>query len=196
MNVITLDKYEFEKACNSLAIKIAETGDIAALIGVRTGGAVVARLVYSYLEKQGMNLKYYEAGASRYAAAAKNSHNIKIFFKYSPMFFLDWLRLVEHYCVNLRMKLTDDVKRSVCLDSRLVDYLANLDEGQLIIIDDAIDSGATVKILIDEIKLINPELAVNVAVLVVTQNKPLVSPDVCLYRNVLIRFPWSSDFKL
>lgn len=195
MKVITLDESEFEKACDSLAIKIAETGNIAALIGIRTGGATVAKLVFSRLKKQCKNIEYYEVGASRYSTVAKKSHGIKRIFKYSPMFFLDWLRIVEHYIVNLRMKLSDVVERSVRLDSGLVDYLAGLDGGRLLIIDDAIDSGATVKILIDEINLINTELVVKVAVLVVTQEKPLVLPDMCLYQNVLIRFPWSSDFK-
>ena len=195
MNVITLNEAEFNRACDSLAIKIAEVGDTAALIGVRAGGAMVAEKVFVYLQKQGIHLEYYEVGASRYATAAKNSYGIKSSFKYIPVFILDWLRIIEHYIVNLRMKLSEEVERSVCLDDKLVDYLAGLDAGRLIIIDDAIDSGATVKALIDKINLINPELEVKVAVLVVTQKKPLVSPDVCLYQNVLIRFPWSSDFK-
>ena len=195
MNVITLNKPEFESACDALAVKIAETGDVKALIGVRTGGATVAKLVFNYLQQQGKKLEYYEAGAARYATAAKNSHGIKNAFKFIPVVFLDWLRIAEHYIVNLRMKLSEDAERSVCLDDRLVDYLNSLEDGRLFIIDDAIDSGATVKVLRDEIKLIKPGLEVKVAVLVVTQKKPLVTPDVCIYRNVLLRFPWSSDFK-
>lgn len=195
MNVITLNKPEFESACDALAVKIAETGDIKALIGVRTGGATVAKLVFNYLQQQGGRLEYYEAGAARYATAAKNSHGIKKVFKYIPVVFLDWLRIAEHYIVNLRMKLSEEAERSVRLDDRLVDYLNGLEDGRLFIIDDAIDSGATVKVLRDEIKLINPGLEVKVAVLVVTQKKPLVTPDVSLYQNVLLRFPWSSDFK-
>lgn len=195
MHVITLDESEFEKDCKSLAVKISESGDVIALIGVRTGGATVAKSIFSYLEKQGSDLEYYEAGASRYATSAKNSNGVKSFFRYVPMLFLDWLRVVEHYIVNLRMTLSDNAERSVSLDNQLVDYLANLDDGRLFIIDDAIDSGATVKTLIDEINLLNPELEVKVAVLVVTQKKPLVSPDIFLYQNVLIRFPWSSDFR-
>ena len=195
MNVITLDKPEFESACDELAVKIAETGNVTALIGVRAGGATVAKLVFNYLQQQEKKLEYYEAGAARYATAAKNSHGIKGIFKYIPVVFLDWLRIAEHYIVNLRMKLSAEAERSVCLDDGLVDYLNGLKHGRLFIIDDAIDSGATVKVLRDEIKLIKPDLEVKVAVLVVTQKKPLVTPDVCLYRNVLLRFPWSSDFK-
>ncbi|MDH5386871.1 MAG: phosphoribosyltransferase family protein [Gammaproteobacteria bacterium] len=195
MSVITLNKSEFEQACDSLAVKLAESGDITALIGVRSGGATVAKLVFGYLEKQGGNLEYFEAGASRYATAAKKTRSIKILFKFLPRFILDWLRIVEHYIVTLRMKLSDDVERDVRLDSRLVDYLANLESGRIIIIDDAIDSGATVKILLDELCAINPLLEYKIAVLVVTKNVPLVYPDFCLYKNVLLRFPWSSDYK-
>ena len=195
MTVITLNKPEFENACYALAVKIAETDDVKALIGVRTGGATVAKLVFSYLQQQGKQLEYYEAGAARYATAAKNTHGIKNTFKYIPAVFLDWLRIAEHYIVSLRMRLSEEAERSVCLDGRLIDYLDDLEDGRLFIIDDAIDSGATVKILRDEIKLIKPGLEVKVAVLVVTQKKPLVTPDVCLYQNVLLRFPWSSDYK-
>lgn len=195
MNVITLNKSEFEQACDYLALKLAESGDITALIGVRSGGATVAKLVFGYFEKHGKKLEYYEAGASRYATAAKNSGSMKKLFKYLPTFFLDWLRVAEHYIVTLRMKLSDDVKRNVHLDSGLVDYLANLDAGRIIIIDDAIDSGATVKILLDEFYSINPLLEYKIAVLVVTKNVPLVYPDFYLYQDVLLRFPWSSDYK-
>ena len=92
MNVITLNEPEFEKACKSLAVKVAESSDVTALIGIRTGGATVARSVSSYLKKQGLAPEYYEAGASRYTTAAKNSSGVKRSFRYLPMFFLDWLR--------------------------------------------------------------------------------------------------------
>lgn len=195
MNVITLDELEFKKACISLATKMAYTGDMIALVGIRAGGATVAKLIFDSISKQSENLKYYEVCASRYTTAAKNSHGIKSLFKYTPRIFLDWLRIIEYYFVGLRMKFPHGVERSIHLDKGIVDYLANLDAGRLFVIDDAIDSGATIKNLLDEFYLINPLLEYKVAVLVVTQKKPLVFPDVSIYQNVLLRFPWSNDYK-
>ena len=195
MHVVTLNKSEFEKSCSSLAVKIAENNNLIALIGVRTGGATVAKLVFNQLGKQNESLRYYEVGASRYATVAKNSYGIKKLFMYVPGFFLDWLRIIEYYIVSIRMRFFYKVDRSIQLDNGLEDYLADLDDGRLFVIDDAIDSGATVKNLLDKLHLINPLLEYKVAVLVVTQNMPLITPDVSLYKNVLLRFPWSSDYK-
>jgi hypoxanthine phosphoribosyltransferase len=195
MHVITLDKPEFEKACYELAEKLSSSSDVQALIGVRSGGAVVAKLVYQRLISKTIEPRYFEAGASRYATEVKNSGGVKNVFYYLPRFFLDWLRVIEHYIVTVRMQIFHDVNRSIKLDDGLVEYLTSLNEGSIFIIDDAIDSGSTINALLAEIVLINPALDYKVAVLVVTKKSPLVKPDVSIYQNVLLRFPWSGDYR-
>lgn len=194
MKVVTLNEDEFKKKCILLADKMAEAGGVSALIGIRTGGATVAKLIFDYLVEENNKLQYFEAGASRYATGVKNSGGVRQIFKYFPRFLLDIFRIVEHYIVSIRMFFFSEVDRSINLDEGLVTYLGNADSGNLFIVDDAIDSGMTVEKLLAELKLINPALEFKVAVLVVTQDKPLVYPDVCLYQKVLLRFPWSSDY--
>lgn len=195
MNVLTLNDSDFEKACALLAAKIPDAGELTALVGVRSGGVRVAKIIFDVLVKQNDNLKYYEVGASRGTTPAKKSYIAKVLFKYMPYLFLDALRLSEHYYVSLKLKFSSDTNRSICLDDDLVDYLSHASAGKLVVIDDALDSGATVKELLDKFLSINPDIKYNVAVLVVTQKKPLIHPDLSLYQNVLLRFPWSGDYK-
>ncbi|MCW8830986.1 MAG: phosphoribosyltransferase family protein [Gammaproteobacteria bacterium] len=195
MKTITLNDGDFEIACNALAEKMLMSGDFSALVGVRTGGVMVANMVYNNFKKKSKNVKYFKVGASRYGTSTKNASSIKKVFKFLPESILNALRVIEYYLVRLRMKLFKNVDRTISFDKELVDYLKKTTTGKVYVIDDAIDSGATVKSILDTCRSINSFIQYKVAVLVVTQNKPIVSPDICLYENVLLRFPWSADFK-
>ncbi len=193
MKVITLNDVGFKLACSKLAAKIIDE-DIVALIGVRTGGAVVANQIADYIRVSNRELKLYEVSASRRMTVSKKSNHIKKTLKLFPRVVLNSMRVAECCFVNVRMRFFSNVDRSVYFDDALRSYLRDLKGGVIYLIDDAIDSGATIKQIIDEFKVINSELKIKVAVLVVTQSNPLVLPDVSLYRKVLLRFPWSNDF--
>lgn len=195
MKVINLNTTAFEKACISLAEKLSSTSDIVAIIGVRTGGAVVAKIIFQELSKENAGLRYFEAGASRFVTATKNSQGTKKLFSYFPYVILNFLRILEHFIVRLRMRFVVGVERSISLDNNLENYLASINAGKVIIVDDAVDSGATLKNLLMFLEKINPEVEFRSAALVLTQENPLVFPDVCLYQKVLLRFPWSNDYK-
>lgn len=73
-----------------------------------------------------------------------------------------------------------------------------LEEGgkNVIIIDDAIDTGATINLIKEHIEQNYPSNKVKVAVITVTTNTPIIDADYCLYHNrTLVRFPWSNDLK-
>jgi hypoxanthine phosphoribosyltransferase len=193
MKVITLNDVSFKLACSELASKIIDE-DIVALIGVRTGGAVVANQIADCIRVFNRELKLYEVSASRRMTVSKKSNHIKKILKLFPRVVLNSMRVAEYCFVNVRMRFFSDSDRSVYFDDALRSYLRNLKSGVIYLIDDAIDSGATIKQITDEFKIINSELKIRVAVLVVTQINPLVLPDVSLYRKVLLRFPWSNDF--
>lgn len=195
MRVITLDKRSFDNECLELADEIRQSGEITALIGVRTGGAIVSGIIRDYLRAPFENLKYFEVGASRCGTGAKNSGVSRLILTFLPEAVLNFLRIIESNLVSIRMRLHKDAARSISLDAELAGYLESLASGKICIIDDAIDSGATVKNILDKCYSVNPQLDYVVAVLVVTQKKPLVMPDFYLHSNVLLRFPWSSDFK-
>jgi len=195
MHVITLNKIEFKNTCIALGNKISDTGEFTALIGIRKGGAEVAKIIFEHLGQNDVNLQYFEVEATRYTSSIKNTHGIKQLFKRIPRFFLNWLRIAEHFHVKLRMLIFHEIDRSIYIEQGLVNYLVNLNEGRLLLIDDAIDSGATIKSLLNELHSINSGLEYKVAALVVTQSRSIVLADVSLYQQVLLRFPWSSDYK-
>ena len=65
---------------------------------------------------------------------------------------------------------------------------------RILIIDDAVDTGATLKAVFDKIKHANPTAEVKMAAITVTSVNPIIMPDYCIYNNrTLVRFPWSID---
>ena len=67
---------------------------------------------------------------------------------------------------------------------------------RILIIDDAVDSGATLAATIDHIQAIaGPDAVLRTAAITVTTAAPSIEPNFMLYRYVLCRFPWSLDFK-
>ncbi len=66
--------------------------------------------------------------------------------------------------------------------------------GRILIVDDAVDTGATLKAVFDKIKHANPQAEIRTAAITVTSDEPMIMPDYCIYNDrTLVRFPWSID---
>lgn len=195
MRVRTLNKKDFDNDCSRLGMLMQEGECPAAIVGVRTGGAVVAGKAHLYVLERCPSVRYFDVSASRASTVVKRKAGVAKFLVLMPDFVLDVLRVVEHYVRAFVARFKKEQQRNVRVDDALEKYLGGLSQGVVYIVDDAIDTGATLKLLLDEFRAINPGLDYRTAVLVVTQSKPLVSPDLSLYRNILLRFPWSIDFK-
>ena len=65
----------------------------------------------------------------------------------------------------------------------------------ILIVDDAIDTGKTMFIVKNNLKQKFPEAKIEIAVLAWTIDSSIVKPDYYLYKNTLLRFPWSNDYK-
>lgn len=67
---------------------------------------------------------------------------------------------------------------------------------EVLVVDDAIDSGDTLFSVINSLKEVNPAARVRVAVVTVTTDHPRAEADFSIYHNkTLVRFPWSSDYR-
>ena len=67
---------------------------------------------------------------------------------------------------------------------------------KVLLVDDAIDSGATLLLIKQYLLNEFPDIDVKIAVITVTTRHPLVMADYYRYNNrTLIRFPWSNDIK-
>ena len=66
----------------------------------------------------------------------------------------------------------------------------------VLLIDDAIDTGATIQQARRQLLEQFPNITLRVAVITVTTPHPICDADFCLYHNrTLCRFPWSNDYR-
>ena len=64
---------------------------------------------------------------------------------------------------------------------------------KILIVDDAVDSGYTLKNVVDKLEKNNSSAKIYSLAVVVTDKNAVKIPDYYLYSDVLIRFPWSLD---
>lgn len=76
-----------------------------------------------------------------------------------------------------------------------MEEFAELETGTLLVVDDAADTGSTLLKATDTLHASLPGWNVVTAVITQTTDSPVAIPDFTLYKNTLIRFPWSADFR-
>ncbi|MCK4906730.1 MAG: hypothetical protein KAS64_04225 [Spirochaetes bacterium] len=197
MKLITLNKKGLESNCKELASVVSKHKSFDLVIGIKTGGAVVGNIVYTELKNNHNNLKYTEVSLSRKSKGFKEKTLIKSILKILPYFILNLMRRFESVLSTLlkrriSMETLDGDKN---LKMKKLDQLLSGKPRDILIIDDAVDSGKTLFVIDQYIKSINSKIKIEYAVITITQKSPLILPDYYLYKNTLIRFPWSYDYK-
>ena len=193
MKVITLLGEDFDNACRQLANAILAEMHPDMIIGVKTGGAVVARQVLETVRQQLPDIRYAEVSASRPATANKKRDWITRLLQRLPRWLLDGLRIIEHRVLSWMDRPEQQQSRRVDIEETQQRLLCELATGVVVIIDDAIDSGATVAEVHRQLQLLKPDLQYRVACIVQTRSSVRLEPDLVLYRNQLVRFPFSVD---
>ncbi len=201
MQVLTLHPDAFEQHAARLA-ELVETGTPAkfdAIVAVRRGGSYVCDAFCHYFPKENYKARY-DVSLQRPSTKRKNGMVSRI-LKRLPYPILDLMRMGESKVLSW--------KRSSINDQRLTMELPEIEvpEGlerllreektpNILIIDDAIDSGHTLFAIAETLKKANSNATLRIAVMTETTDKPLIRADYSLYRNkTLIRFPWSNDYK-
>ncbi len=164
------------------------------LVGIRTGGLVVAEGMAG--SQQGsppvLSLTCRRAGT-------KTKSRIPLLNQVLarlPRGIVDRLRLLEHRLLSARRKRAATVPE---IDRREAEAIARAAAAapaaaRILVVDDAVDSGLTLSVVLDLLRQICPaETELRSAVITVTLDAPRVEPDYALYRGVLCRFPWSFD---
>lgn len=193
MKVITLTPQLFDDACSSLSKLMLERIAPAAIIGIRTGGAEVGKRVVSCFDQAGLSVSYLEVLARRSSTQTKEKAGLRTWLRYMPWFMLDWLRILEHWLSRWRSRT--ESSRVVEFNDDFEEQIRQLGKATVYIVDDAVDSGATIHRVADAVAKLNSSLDIRVAVLVVTQARSGELPILSLYQDVLIRFPWSMDYR-
>lgn len=188
MRVITLNNKAFKQRSSELVAKIDFHPDI--IIGVQNGGAFV-------LNEFKISGKFeradFEVVKIQRKDNFKNNFFAKLFLKYIPLKLADRLRVYEHSQVMdslrsltkeqlLSLEINSDIKPSKTLKS-------------ILLVDDAIDTGSTMFVVKNNLVRIFGDRQIKTAVISWTISESIVKPDFYIFNDVLVRYPWSKDFK-
>jgi hypoxanthine phosphoribosyltransferase len=111
----------------------------------------------------------------------------------------DRLRLVEDKWLERKAAVPSEPTTELLNQVERVSMtLEDAHASRILVVDDAVDSGATLKCVLDLLVSRLPhDKEVRSAVLTVTRSadRRCVTPDYALFDSVLLRFPWSNDYK-
>lgn len=193
--VVSFDRDSFDEACAALMRLVVQDGCPDALIGIRTGGLHVAE---SMAKAAGYTVPVLSLTCRRPSTQYKTGvAALKKLVTRLPRPVVDRLRVMEHALLTRKPQpvqpgdFTFDSEELARLD----DWLERAgDRPSLVVVDDAIDTGATLSRVLDAVAYHAPPTArIRSAVITVTTSRPWALPRYTLYRQQLCRFPWSLD---
>ena len=196
MQVLTLDSDAFEKHAEFLARSVEEklTDRLDAIVAVRRGGSFVCDAFCRYFPKNRYRSRY-DVTLQRPSTKRKGGAVGRL-LKLLPRPILDFMRMAESYLLSLRHRNTASNMARLDIPDGLNTILEGYNNPNILIIDDAIDSGDTLYAIVETLKRMNPNTSIRIAVMTETTPCPCVHADFTIYRNrTLIRFPWSNDYR-
>lgn len=202
MKVVTLNKNRFADACLQLARlsagmpeksensehsghSYARGGVPDLIIAIPSGGVYVAE----YIRKVFPTADYAELGGRRKGTEEKG--RLAWLLRRLPYRITDFLRIRE---ARMLAGCKHEVK-AIAADAETVWKIRSA--RRVLVVDDAVDSGATMAGVIRAVRGLNPYAEVRSAAIVVTTPDAIVKPDYTIYKaetGTLVRFPWSNDF--
>ena len=197
VSVITLTPSLLAKACSQLSHRVKAEGCCpSVLIGIQQGGAEVAKL----MKEDFPDAAYCEVRLSRPDTPQKSQGWKHRLLYYMPIWLCNYLRAVESRVNEWQSKGKEPVRLG---EIRLPDDIASIlnpsnssNPPLVLLIDDAIDTGATIQQARRQLLEQFPNITLRVAVITVTTPHPICDADFCLYHNrTLCRFPWSNDYR-
>ncbi len=195
MKVITLNPQELINSSRKLAHKVLSNGWYPDLIiGIKTGGLYVAEPLYDEISLQHKTL-YNTISLSRPSTVKKKKFKVGKLLKLLPYSILNILRNLEVSFFELKKASQYEPTREkeVYFNEELLHQI-NV-SNQILLVDDAIDTGTTILAIKNRLLSLNPALQIKVAILTTTHKSTYITADYSLYERVLLRCPWSEDYK-
>ena len=197
MQVITVNAPGLEWQAKCLAQRVAREhrGNFDAIVAVRRGGSFVSEAFRKYFPRERYGDRF-EIDLHRPSTHYKKGRLVKM-LPHVPLWILNTMRLTEARMLKARQKLSPvRTAPNVDLDTGLKELLASSENPEILLVDDAIDSGVTLWGISEAIKSVNPKTRITVMAITVTTARPKVTADYFMNNNsTLVRFPWSKDFK-
>ncbi|MDM1546507.1 hypothetical protein HX096_01360 [Empedobacter falsenii] len=191
MKVVNFNQKIFESFLHEELKDFLIENSSVLIIGIKEGGIPIAEMVKVNLENiTSTQLDFVTIKCQRPSTKSKKRNSfikssLKNLFKILPQFFLNQVRIYEHkFLMN-----NGNQDRELYLPENL--QLDNYHK--ILIVDDAVDSGYTLKNVVDKLEKNNSSAKIYSLAVVVTDKNAVKIPDYYLYSDVLIRFPWSLD---
>lgn len=189
----TLGPAVFDIACAELMRLVEQDYAPALLVGVRTGGLAVAETMARLTTPSPPVLPL----TCRRPTTSFKSRvpGLRPLLATLPEPVLNALRRAEHRLAYGHRRPARPAHIDVAEAAQVGNWLRIVCRGaRVLVVDDAVDSGVTLATVLQTLREVCPASAeLRTAVITVTQEDPVVSPDYALYRGVLCRFPWSFD---
>lgn len=194
MKVKTLYTEDFNKECLLLGHDIFADYDPDVIIGVLNGGGYVGRQIVQVSPKE---TTYVEVKIQRDGTTKKEKGLIHRILQSLPYGVLNILRILESIVLEYKSKKNNTKRKgTIKLPDNVVSFLSDGENKKVLLVDDAIDSGATLLLIKQYLMSKFENIDVKIAVITITTKQPLVVADYYRYHNrTLIRFPWSNDIK-
>jgi hypoxanthine phosphoribosyltransferase len=194
-SVLTFDRDGFESACAALMQRVAADRRPDVLIGIRSAGLFVAEAM---AKAAGGAIPILAITCRRPSSAHKAKlAAARTVIGRLPRPLLDQLRLIEHKMLTRRPPAAANAPSSLDEEelAALEAWVARTGDAPFpLIVDDAVDSGVTLSLVLDAVRQrLPPRALLRSAAITVTTPRPLATPDYALYRRQLCRFPWSLD---
>lgn len=193
-DVVSFDQAAFDEACAALMQLVVQDEWPDLLIGIRTGGLYVAESMAKAVD---FTLPVLSLTCRRNSTATKNRlGGLKKLIAALPRPIVDRLRVIEHKMQTKQPSksrlenFTFDPGELAILDDWLREAGPN---PGIVVVDDAVDTGATLALVLDAVAHRAPTARIRSAVITVTTDHPWATPRYTLYRRQLCRFPWSLD---
>ena len=190
--VLTFSRSTFDSACADLLAQVERDYRPDMLIGIRTGGLLVAEAM---ARASGRALPVAAVTCRRFGTAAKRYVPLLAsLLAVLPRTLADALRIAE-----LRLLSAGRARggRHPVDPAEIAGIGARLGAGsepiRLLVVDDAVDTGVTLASVMHALRDAYPRATLRSAVVTVTLRSPLLKPDFTLYQEVVCRFPWSLD---
>lgn len=178
-SVITLDNASFADACRRLrSLSNAAGFQPDAVIAIPRGGYRLLEHGWPDIPKIDIEIrKSRKFSLKKYAS---------FFLRMLPLSWRDRIRVWDARRL---------VRRSSHISSSSIVIPAiSPSVSKVLLVDDAVDSGATLLAVTQAIRDARPDLEVRSAAITVTDDTPVAMPDFYLYHNsTLVRMPWSID---
>lgn len=167
------------------------------VVGIATGGLLCADAL-----RPVMDLPILSCAMRRKSTETKKKSHLTKILAYLPYRITDALRIYEDKALEKKRKKVFHPKipepsESLCQDvSTITQTVRAQGLKTVLVVDDAVDSGATMGCVIQCLKDHLP-VGTKVISAVVTQTRPdpIYTPNVALHYLVLCRFPWSFDYR-